>query len=327
MQFEGIFPVVPTPLNDNESVNLRGLEHLVDHYITSGCQGLVILGSNGEYPYFTLEERLKIIEAASATCGKRAPLIIGCGFMSLRETMHFIHACRPLPLDGLLVALPTYYSLAFDDMLAFFREICRSSPWPVLYYHYPQITGLFFSPAKMAQLLNLENMAGMKESAICIREMKSHIATVQGKGFSLLAGISFLLLETLHMGGSGVICPIAVLTPRLVLDCYHAYKAGEHQKARELQDKILDLIPLMNAPTIPSWLQKRAFKLLAALPRPSRSAGTRSRHAVIKETLRQLGHPISARVRTPLPQITAKEQQMIKAFIERNASLRAAALG
>jgi dihydrodipicolinate synthase/N-acetylneuraminate lyase len=60
------------------------------------------------------------------------------------------------------------------------------------------------------------------------------------------------------------------------------------------------------------------------MPRPAWFAGLQSRHAVFKETLRQLGHPITARVRTPLPQITERQKQAIRSLIERSDDLRSA---
>jgi dihydrodipicolinate synthase/N-acetylneuraminate lyase len=318
MVYEGIFPVVPTPLGDDEQVDHQGLQHLIEYYIACGCQGLVVLGSGGEFPYFTLEEKRSIIATSATACAGRIPLVAGCGFYSLQETLAFIRACQGHRLDGLLVALPTYYPLQFKDVSAYYREVCRNTPGPVFYYHFPQMTGLFFTPEQLGGILMIEGIAGMKVSAFCLREMKSLLAQVKGKPFSLFAGVSFLLRDTLAMGGQGVIDPIASFAPRLVLDAYRACRDGQAQKAHTLQEQILDLIPIMNSLYLPSLIQKRAFQALSHLARPSRSAGKASRHAITKETLKQLGHPISARVRSPLPQITEKERLRIKAIISGN---------
>jgi 2-dehydro-3-deoxy-D-pentonate aldolase len=322
MLYEGIFPVVPTPLNDDEQVDHQGLKHLIDYYVACGCQGLIVLGSGGEFPYFTLEEKRSIIASSAAACAKRIPLVAGCGFYSLYETLAFIRACQGLPLDGLLVALPTYYPLQYEDVFAYYRELCRNAPCPVFYYHFPQMTGLFFTPEQLGRILMIEGIAGMKVSAFCLREMGSILAQVHGKPFSLFAGVAFLLRDTLAMGGQGVIDPIASFAPQLVLDAYRACRYGQAQSAHQLQEKILDLIPIMNSLFLPSLIQKRAFQALSHLRRPSRKAGTATRHAITKETLKQLGHPIAARVRSPLPQITENQRLRIKAIIAGSADLQ-----
>lgn len=322
MLLEGIFPVVPTPLHDNEQVDHQGLRHLTDYYIASGCHGLVILGSGGEFPYFTLEEKRSIIATAAEACAKRVPLVAGCGFYSLQETLAFFRACEGLPLDGLLVALPTYFPLKFDDVFAYYREIARHAPCPILYYHFPQMTGLFFTPEQLGRILRIDGIAGMKVSAFCLREMRHLLKQVSADSFSLFAGVGFLLRHTIAMGGRGVIDQIASFAPRLVVETYQACRSGDTKLSLKLQEKILDMIPILNSLSLPALLQKRGFQILSHSLRPARNSGTAARHAVIKELLRQLGHPITARVRAPLPQVTDKERAQIEDFIAANPGLK-----
>ena len=47
VDWDGVFPVVPTPLGEDESLDLEGLASLVDHYARAGCHGVVVLGSGG----------------------------------------------------------------------------------------------------------------------------------------------------------------------------------------------------------------------------------------------------------------------------------------
>ena len=324
LRFEGIYPVLPTPLMEDESLDLNGFRHLVDFFVQAGMHGLVVLGSGGEYTYLTLEEKVSVARAAAEACGGRIPLIAGVGFPSLRETLAFLEACRGLRIDGFMVALPTYYAVPFAEVLGFFQEICRASPQPVLYYHFPQVTGLFFTASQLGRIFALDRVVGIKESSVCLREIRAHIRKAQGKPFSVLAGTCFLLRRLIELGGHGAICPLPTVAPRLILDCYEAAKRGESGKANRLQQRILDLLPLMNSFELPVPVQKVSLALLARMPRPARFAGVQSRHAVFKETLRQLGHPISARVRTPLPQITERQKQAIRSLIERSGDLRSA---
>lgn len=321
MLFEGIYPVVPTTLHDDEQIDHQGLKHMIDYYITSGCHGLVIMGSGGEFPYVTLEERPAIIASAAEANAKRVPLVSGCGFYSLQETLAFFSACEGLPLDGLLVALPTYFPLKFDDVFAYYKEIARRAPCPILYYHFPQMTGLFFSPEQLGRILRIDGIAGMKVSCFCLREMRQLLEQVPANKFSLFAGVGFLLRHTMAMGGRGVIDPIASFAPHLVVEAYAACKKGDVQRSQELQEKILDMIPILNSFTLPAFVQKRGFQVMSHGPRPARNSGTAARHAVIKEVIKQLGHPITSRVRTPLPQLTEKDRQQIKNFIAGNPDL------
>lgn len=310
-QFQGIYTVVPTPLHEDESIDLAGLRHLVNFYADAGCHGLLILGSGGEFPYFTFEERLQIIRAAAEEAGERLKILAGVGFASLRESAEFIGIAGKEKIDGFLVVLPTYYPLPFEDVLSFYQRLCVLSAKPIFYYHYPQMTGHFFSNEELTRLFSLGNLCGAKESSLSLIDIRKHLKATSDKDVSLFSGNSLSLLAVLSMGGSGAICQIPSFAPALVVGCYNAWKSGNTELAESLQKRILDLLPFLNTFGLSAGVQKIAYGAVSRLPVPMKNKN-RSRHAVIKETLRQLGHPISAQVRSPLPQLADEDREAIR---------------
>ncbi len=309
--FYGIYTVVPTPLREDERIDQEGLRHLVHFYIESGCHGLVILGSGGEFPYFSFEERLQVIKTAVKAVKGRVPVLAGSGFCSMNETVHYIKEAGVLDIDGFLVILPTYHPIPFEDAFAFYKHVASVSRKPVFYYHYPQMTGLLYTPEELARIFALRGIAGIKESSLNLSEIRKHLDAVKGKDFALFSGNSFSLLKVLAMGGTGTICQIPSFAPRLVVNCYEAWKSGDTKGAESLQAGILDLLPFLNTFDMAPGIQKLAYKAISRMPFSLKNRN-RSRHAVIKETLRQLGHPVTARVRSPLPQITESDRNAIK---------------
>lgn len=320
-EFYGIYPVVPTPLKDDEALDLAGLGHLVDYYIQEGCHGLLILGSGGESPYFTMDEKIDIIKTVANRVQKRIPVIAGCTFMSLAELITFFEKSKSIDIEGFLVALPVYFPLKFDDVYHFYRETVNHTDKKVLYYHYPQITGHSFSADQMKKIYEIDGIIGAKESSVCIREMKQHLQSISGKQFSFFSGTSQLLLTALASGGSGTMCTIPSVAPKLVLDCYDAWRTGDITAAKRHENGIFKLIGLMNSFAIPAVIQEKAFKVISRLPFHV-GVGKTPRQAVFKETLRQLGHPITARVRRPLPQVTDKQRAGIAALIKKSDALK-----
>lgn len=313
-KYRGVYPVVPTPLTEDESLDLAGLEHLAEFYIHEGCHGLLILGSGGESPYFSTDEKSRIVKTVAEKVRGRIPIIVGCTFFSLAEILTFFEKVDGFPFDGYLVALPAYYPLCYADVFTFYSRLVRHTKKMILYYHFPQITGLFFKSDETKKLYNIEGITGAKESSVCVREMKRDIQAVTDKDFSLFSGTSQLLLSNVKSGGAGVMCSIPSVAPRAVVDCYHHGMSGNYSKAREIEDAIYNHIGLMNTFVIPTVIQKYAFKVISRLPFPT-MIGRNSRQAVFKETLRQLGHPITATVRSPLPQITDADRKNIAALI------------
>lgn len=320
-KFCGVYPVVPTPLKDDERFDPVGMEHLIEYYITEGCHGLLVLGSGGESPYFSLDEKCVIVKTVAEKVKGRIPVIVGCTFFSLAEILSFFEKVDMLPFDGYLVALPAYYPLRYDNVFGFYSRLGRHTKKMIMYYHFPQITGLFFNSNQMNRLYHIKSITGAKESSVCVREMKRDIQTVCGKDFSLFSGTTQLLLTNLEAGGAGVMCPIPSVAPRAVVECYNCWMSGDHARAHGIEDAIYNHIGLMNTFDIPAVIQKSVFKVISRLPFPTR-IGRNSRQAVFKETLRQLGHPITATVRSPLPQITDPERNNIAALIQRSAILR-----
>ena len=164
----GVYPVVPTPLKEDESLDLAGLEHLVEYYIIEGCHGLLILGSGGESPYFSLDEKCSVVQTVAQKVKNRIPVIVGCTFFSLAEILFFMQKVDTLDFDGYLVALPNYYPLCYDDVFAFYSRIVQHTKKLIMYYHFPQITGLFFNAKQMSRLYNIKGITGAKESSVCV---------------------------------------------------------------------------------------------------------------------------------------------------------------
>jgi dihydrodipicolinate synthase/N-acetylneuraminate lyase len=287
---------------------------------------VVVLGSGGEYPYLGFDERLAVTRAAVLAARGRLPVIAGAGFTGLHEARRFVEEGAALGASAFLVALPTYYAVEAAEAVDFFERLAGAAPVPLLYYHFPDVTRLSLPAEAMQRILRLEGVVGIKESSLRLAEARRHLAgarsggaagaagAVGREGFAAFTGTSLLLLPMLDLGGAGAICPLAAVAPRLVLDCYAAARANDRGRAAALEAKILDLMPLMSPLPVPAAARRTALRALAGLPWPLR-LGSRSRHAVFKEALRRLGHPITATVRRPLPQLTPGDSDLVAAVL------------
>lgn len=314
---KGVYTVVPTPLLEDESLDINGLYHLVDYYIDAGCHGLLVLGSGGEFPYFSFDERIEITKQAAQRVKGRVPLLVGAGFPSVQTTRDFIQAAGAFAIDGFLVILPTFYPLSFSEVYAFFVRLCQESTKPILYYNYPQMTGLHLSAGQIAKLLSIHGMVGMKDSIVNLPEIARHIRLSQGRNAAILSGNSFAIRKILEYGGQGIIDIMPSVVPRLVLDCFNASIEKNENRADVLQERIYNLVPLLTNFKIEPELQKQLLKIVSTLPIRLKNKNP-SRTAVIKETLRQMGHPVTARVRSPQPQVSAFDKDAIRALIKKN---------
>ena len=75
----GIIPVIPTPLHEDETLDAPALKRIIEYGIEGGVHGVWILGSGGELPNLSPEQRTSAIETAVETVGGRVPVVVGVG--------------------------------------------------------------------------------------------------------------------------------------------------------------------------------------------------------------------------------------------------------
>ncbi len=302
----GLFPVVPTPLHEDESFDNQGFKALLDQFIDCGFHGFTILGSNGEGTYFSKEEKVKIINTASEHLGRKANWIAGTGSLSTRETVELTDHAYKAGAAACLVTLPTFFSLKFDDIYDHYKKTTEKTGSPVLFYNYPACTGINLSVKEVIRLSECEGIVGIKETILNMKTIRAHIRRVKKKPFSVFAGTSYFMAETLKAGGAGVICPVALLQPENTIALYNAIRENDTKEIVQRENTLFKTLPLFTGKSLPS--AGYILKTLANLGLAPEATGG-SAQAMLKELLRLSGIPITSRVRSPLPQLTAQQKK------------------
>jgi len=315
VRFEGVYPVLPTPLKENQSPDLDAISELAEYYISKGVHGLVCLGSGGEFPYFSIEEKREIIKSITSTVRGRLPVIVGNGCMSARETLILSEFATKCGVDGFLMAIPTYYPLRFEEVYRYFKMVSEGINKPILYYHFPENTRIYLKPEEVAKICEIEGVVGIKESILNLREVRKHISLIRKKNFSVMSGTSFMFLDVLKSGGSGVICPVPLLLPETVVELYNSFKRGDLKRSSEMEKKLFRALPLLSDTFLPPAIARLALKLSCRLGIPLKAGGT-AIQATFKEALRQMGLKISPLVRTPLMQIDEERKKLVKKVLK-----------
>ncbi len=313
--FEGVFPVLPTPLRSDQSPDLDALAVLAVHYLSRGIHGLVCLGSGGESPYFSFEEKREIIRCVASAVRGHLPVIVGTGCLSTKETISLSEYAAGWGVDGLLLALPTYYPVGAGAAYAHIKAVSDACRRPILYYHFPEATRLRLSPADVARICEIDMVVGIKETTLNLRQVSAHLSLVKKTPFSVLAGTSFLLRDVLSRGGSGVICPLPLLIPEAVAGLYECVRRGDRAGADIHEGTIFRALPLVTGRRMSPRVGRIAFKILARLGGPARTASP-ALPAVFKEALRQLGLPLSPIVRSPLMQIDEYRARLVESVLK-----------
>ncbi|KAF6828267.1 dihydrodipicolinate synthetase family protein [Colletotrichum plurivorum] len=215
----------------------------------AGVAGLVTHGSNGEAVHLDHAERQLInrtTRAALDAAGRPdLPLIVGCGAQSTRETLQL---CEEAGASGgayALVLPPAYYGglLSTEHVLQHFRDVADASPVPILIYNYPgACSGLDLSSDTITALSRHPNIVGVKLTCGNTGKLaRVAAATTPKKGaeesapFRTFGGSVDFTLQTLVVGGHGIIGGTGNIAPRACVRLNTLWEEGRIAEARELQ--------------------------------------------------------------------------------------------
>lgn len=210
----GAFAPVPTPVDERGRFDEAALAAHLGWLRAEGLDGALILGTNGEFPSFSLAERRAIARAA-AEHGTGLELLLNVGSCALPEVRAMLESAAAGGFTTALCPPPFYFpSPPLDGLVAFFTEVLDASPVPVLLYHVPQVTGVAISDPLLDRLAGHPKLAGVKDSTGRSDELDRLAGRFAGGGY--LVGNDHLVSRCLAAGGSGSITAAASVAPALV---------------------------------------------------------------------------------------------------------------
>ncbi len=241
LSLKGILPPLTTPFAADGSVELQALAANVQKYNRTGLAGYVVVGSTGESVYLSEGEKLRIWETVRGAAAEGKALIAGTGCESTAETIALTRRAAGLGYDAALVRTPAYFKpqMTAAALERHFRAVADASPIPVLIYSVPQFTGLKVEAPLVARLAEHANIAGIKESSGDVKLVGDMIALVPPE-FQVLVGSASTLYPSMLLGARGAILAVACALPELCVELYKAACAGDHARARTLQQKLLE---------------------------------------------------------------------------------------
>jgi 4-hydroxy-tetrahydrodipicolinate synthase len=216
-----ILTAMVTPFDErgalDEDAAVRLAHHLVDH----GSDGLVICGTTGEASTLDDAEHLRMIELVATEMRDTCTVIAGVGSNDTRHAVMLTERATALPVDGLLHVNPYYSRPSRRGIVAHYREIVRATDRPILVYNIPQRTGSDMPNDLLAELAQLENIAGVKQA--------NHANLDHVDGMVIYAGNDDMLVDVLEMGEAG-----GILTGSHIFGDEMRRMADEPESRREI---------------------------------------------------------------------------------------------
>jgi 4-hydroxy-tetrahydrodipicolinate synthase len=292
----GIIPAMITPVDDAGRLNLPEVRAHARRLANAGVHGLFVNGSQGEFYAFTADEKTAVIEAVLDEVGDRVRVYAGTGAITTREAVALTVAAERAGAHAVSVITPLFITPSDDELYEHFAAVARATTLPVILYNNPGRTNVHIRPEVVRRLAAIENIVGVKDTS---GDLVTTIALIQAAppGVAVLAGHDALILATLVHGGAGAVSSTANVVPRLVVDLYGRFMAGDLEQARVLQARLAPLRQAFGLGTFPVVI-KEALRLLGypvGMPRAPVGPLSEVNRARLREVLAGLGlHPLPA---------------------------------
>lgn len=227
----GVYAASITPINQDQAIDYEEIPKYLAFLAKGGCHGALLLGTTGEGPSFSTNERLEILKAGIRVREVHPDfrLFAGTGTPSLEETIFLTKAAFDMEYIGVIVLPPYYFHQATEDGLFYWYQelIKRAVPKGgyLLGYHFPAQSGVPITIGVLTRLRQVYpgEFAGLKDSS-----SNAEYAFQMGNNLDsdtlILVGNDRLLLEALSAGASGCITAMANLhsqTLRKIWDNHH----------------------------------------------------------------------------------------------------------
>jgi len=239
-KIQGIVPPMITPLSDMNTLDVAGLERLIEHILAGGVHGLFILGTTGEAQSISYDLRKELIERTCSQVAGRVPVLVGITDTSLTESVNLAEKAFHSGASAVVSAPPYYYAPAQQELIDFYHGLAEVLPLPMFLYNMPSHVKVMIEPATARAIAEHPNVIGLKDSSANLVYFHSLIQIMKDRpDFSLLMGPEELTGESVLFGGDGGVNGGANMFPQLYVDMYNAAASKNIAKLNEIQEKIM----------------------------------------------------------------------------------------
>jgi len=290
LKLEGIWTPIPTPLTKQGKVDRNATRRVVDFHIEAGIDGLLPLGTSGEFALLSREERSILVESVASQADGRVPVVAGVSDPSIENVIQLSSDAKKAGADAVLATPPYYFTTGDEGHYLHFKTISEAIDLPLMIYNIPEWTHSFVTPETVQRLADDKLVVGMKYTENNLLNLIRFLKRSRSK-ISIFAGSDALAYSNLEFGGSGAIMGSANLAPRVASEIFDNHRKGNLAGAKAAQEKLLPIIDAFAIGKYPAAL-KEAMSLIGMPVGPLKeplTALSTSEKKIVAGLLRQGG--------------------------------------
>lgn len=238
----GIVPPLVTPLLDNNTLDVEGLERLIEHVVAGGVHGVFILGTTGEAQSLSFDLRAEMIKQSARILKNRLPLLVGISDTSIVDSIRLSKIAAEAGADALVSAPPYYFATGQPELAEFYESLIPQLDLPIYLYNMPSHTKVSFAPSTIKRIAENPKVIGFKDSSAngtyfqqVMYEMRDR------KDFSIFVGPEEMMAEVVLMGAQGGVNGGANMFPKLYVDLYNAAATQNLAEVKRLHAIVMQI--------------------------------------------------------------------------------------
>src|SRR5437868_9471960 len=238
--FRGTFTALVTPFRDR-GIDVAAFEQLIETQVAAGITGIVAIGTTGESPTLSSDERAQVIRVAVAKANKRCLVLAGTGLNSTEHAIADTKLAEKLGVDAALLVAPYYNKPSQEGLFRHFKAIADGTSLPIMLYNIPGRCCVDIMPETVVRLAKeCRNIVSIKEASGSV-ERVGELRRRLPETFTILSGDDSLTLPFMAVGAAGVVSVASNLFPSDVCALVRACESGDLKSAEKLHRQLLPL--------------------------------------------------------------------------------------
>lgn len=259
----GIVVPIVTPVTQDGKFNEKAYRDLIEYLASSGIHGVFPFGTTGEFYAHDMGFYREVLAVTKDAVRGRMDIYAGANNITTRGAVEIAKAVEQVGgIDALSVLTPMFVSQTQYEVSEYYREIASETNLPIIIYNNRPKTNVTVEPATVAKLAEIDNIIGVKDSTGDMTNTEEYLRLTRGMdNFHVMMGRDTLIYAALCYGASGAIASCANVAPKIAVDIYEKFRAGDAAGALDAQFRFFALRIATNMGTFPVVL-KEALKLI-----------------------------------------------------------------
>ncbi|MFY9151465.1 MAG: 4-hydroxy-tetrahydrodipicolinate synthase [Prolixibacteraceae bacterium] len=243
--FTGAGVALVTPFKEDKSVDYNALERLIEDQISGGTDYLVVLGTTGETPALSDDEKKEIVRFSIEKNAGRLKIVVGMGGNNTLALVQSIKNTDFTGIDAILSVTPFYNKPTQEGLFQHFKLVVEACPIPVILYNVPGRTGVNMDADTTIRIANLsDKVIAVKEASGDLSQFAKIINNAPDY-FKVISGDDLLILPSVVIGSIGVISVIANAIPLQLSQLTHASLEGKMELAGQMHLQMAEMLKLI----------------------------------------------------------------------------------